>query len=267
MIIASSNLLKLKSSIIINADMTRYSFYTDLAKYYDKIYHYVDYEKQAEFFINLVKKYGAVGSNKALDFACGTGKHAGILHKKGYGVIGVDLSRDMLAEARKKYPNVKFYLGDMKSWKGSIKYGVIIIFYNSILYNKSKVELKAAFKNCYDQLQENGLLIFDTVDKSIGVDSEAAKIKYADDNLSISFSPQWIYNPKNDFMDLEINFIINGQKIHDRHVMGAFSLKEQKQLAEDAGFEVLILKRSFDKIRRHSAKDKAVIFVCRKTKD
>ena len=244
--------------------MTKYFFYTDLAKYYDKIYHYVDYEEQAEFFIKLIKKYGTTYNNKILDFACGTGKHAGILRKKGFEVTGVDLSRDMLMVARKKHPHIKFHLGDMKNWKSSTRYGAITIFYNSILYNKSKDELKATFKNCYDQLQENGLLIFDTVDKSIGIDSREAQIKYADDNLSISFSPQWIYNPKNDFLDLEINFNINGQKIHDHHVMGAFSLKEQKQLAEDAGFGVLMLERSFDKIRGHSAKDKAAIFVCRK---
>ena len=50
----------------------KYAFYTDLAKYYDKIYHYVDYEQQAEFFIKLIKKYAIAGNNKILDFACGT---------------------------------------------------------------------------------------------------------------------------------------------------------------------------------------------------
>lgn len=241
-----------------------YTFYTDLAKYYDKIYHYVDYEQQAEFFIKLINKFVPNANNKILDFACGTGTHAGILDKKGFEVTGVDLSPEMLAKARKKYPNIKFHLGNMKNWNGSTKFAAIIIFFNSILYNKSKDELKATLKNCYDQLQKNGLLIFDTVDKSIGINSEKQEFKYSDKKLDISFSPQWVYDRSKNYMDLEIDFIINGKKVHDHHTMGAFTLAEQEQLAANAGFKVLLLERRFDRVREIPEKDKKAVFVCRK---
>ena len=49
-----------------------------------------------------------------LDVAAGTGKQAFAFAKKGYEVIGIDLSEAMLKVARKKnkYGNVKFEVGD-----------------------------------------------------------------------------------------------------------------------------------------------------------
>lgn len=52
--------------------------------------------------------------SKILDVATGTGKQAFAFAKKGYEVIGVDLSEDMLNVANKKnkYGNVKFGIAD-----------------------------------------------------------------------------------------------------------------------------------------------------------
>ena len=179
-------------------------------------------------------------------------------------MTGVDLSPEMLLEARRKYPHIKFHLGDMKGWEGNTKFAAILIFFNSILYNKNKDELKTTLENCFNQLQDNGVLIFDTVDKSIGINSKSENLKYSDKNLSISFSPQWIFNKKKNLMDLKIDFIVNGKNIHDHHEMGAFSFIEQKQLAQDIGFEVLMFERRFDKIKKVTNKSKKAIFVCQK---
>jgi ubiquinone/menaquinone biosynthesis C-methylase UbiE len=49
----------------------------------------------------------------ALDAACGTGRHAAYLANLGHRVIGVDSSKEMLAIARAKMPNVEFHDGDL----------------------------------------------------------------------------------------------------------------------------------------------------------
>ena len=46
-----------------------------------------------------------------LDIGTGTASLAGRLHKKGYNIIGVDQSREMLAVAKEKFPNLKLRLG------------------------------------------------------------------------------------------------------------------------------------------------------------
>src|SRR4030065_2967511 len=52
--------------------------------------------------------------SKILDGATGTGKQAFAFAKRGYDVIGIDLSEAMLNVANKKnkYGNVKFEVGD-----------------------------------------------------------------------------------------------------------------------------------------------------------
>jgi SAM-dependent methyltransferase len=49
----------------------------------------------------------------ALDAACGTGRFAEFLAKRGHRVIGVDSSPDMLAYARRRVPDGVFRLGEL----------------------------------------------------------------------------------------------------------------------------------------------------------
>jgi ubiquinone/menaquinone biosynthesis C-methylase UbiE len=49
----------------------------------------------------------------ALDAACGTGRFAEFLARRGHRVIGVDSSPDMLAYARRRVPDGEFRLGEL----------------------------------------------------------------------------------------------------------------------------------------------------------
>jgi SAM-dependent methyltransferase len=50
----------------------------------------------------------------ALDAACGTGRFAEFLAKRGHRVIGVDSSPDMLAHARRRVPGGEFHVGALE---------------------------------------------------------------------------------------------------------------------------------------------------------
>jgi ubiquinone/menaquinone biosynthesis C-methylase UbiE len=52
-------------------------------------------------------------AGRALDAACGTGRHAAYLHSLGHEVVGVDVSANMLALARAKVPEGDFRQGDV----------------------------------------------------------------------------------------------------------------------------------------------------------
>jgi SAM-dependent methyltransferase len=203
-------------------------------------------------------------NNKILDVACGTGIHANLLQNEGFKVTGFDISEEMLKEARKKNLEIKFFQEDMKKLSLNEKFGTIICFFNSILYNKNREEIRNTLLKFYMHLEKGGILIFDIVDKTIGINSKKKKYLYKDKILKISFEPQWIYNEKDNIMDLEIDFIINDEKLHDHHVMGAFGCEELRQILEELGFEVMILERNFDTIKPYNAKKKTAIFVCRK---
>lgn len=51
---------------------------------------------------------------RALDAACGTGRHAAKLHELGHRVVGVDATPAMLSLARKKVPGADFRVGRLE---------------------------------------------------------------------------------------------------------------------------------------------------------
>ena len=52
--------------------------------------------------------------SRILDLGCGTGRNTAYFHEKGFSVVGVDFSSEMLRIAREKYPNIDFREGDMR---------------------------------------------------------------------------------------------------------------------------------------------------------
>ena len=51
----------------------------------------------------------------ALDLACGNGQETALLFKKGLEVTALDISDDLLNEAKKKAPNANFIKGDIRN--------------------------------------------------------------------------------------------------------------------------------------------------------
>ncbi len=247
--------------------MSKRHFYTTLAPYYDRIYHFVDYRKQAEWFCRLIQRYKRSPGKSVLDVCCGTGTHAALLTKYSFAVTGLDISKEILMEARRNYPTTKFIQADMRTFSLKKKFDVILCFFNSILYNSSFCELRTTIANFANHLQPGGVVIFDTVDKGIGIHSQAQKFEYCEKDLKIEFSPRWVYVPGHRFMDLRVDFkIVEGTDIRefeDNHVMGAFSLDEISSVVRQFFPSLWLLERRFDDVAAHNGKDFRAIVLAR----
>jgi ubiquinone/menaquinone biosynthesis C-methylase UbiE len=57
----------------------------------------------------------SVLAGRALDAACGTGRHAAHLVHMGHQVVGVDLTPDMLVRASERVPDAEFHTGDLRN--------------------------------------------------------------------------------------------------------------------------------------------------------
>ncbi len=75
--------------------------YGDFAYYYDLLTENVDYESRCNYIHSLLAENG-IGKGILLDLACGTGTVSLLMSEKGYDVIGVDASEDMLSQAQEK---------------------------------------------------------------------------------------------------------------------------------------------------------------------
>ena len=87
--------------------------YTSLAEAYDRLTWDVDYSRILDFLEALLQARGK-HPQTVLDLACGTGSLSVLLAKRGYRVIGADMSEDMLAVASEKAneleENVPFFI-------------------------------------------------------------------------------------------------------------------------------------------------------------
>ncbi len=74
--------------------------YGIFSRFYDDLTDNVDYEKRAEYFRTLLMRYGIKPGATVLDIGCGTAKLTIGLADKGFDMIGIDPSPEMLCEAR-----------------------------------------------------------------------------------------------------------------------------------------------------------------------
>lgn len=76
--------------------------YERFARWYDRLTGNVDYAARADYFEELISRHRTGGGKLLLDLACGTGTLSLLLAQRGWDVIGVDGSGDMLAQAQAK---------------------------------------------------------------------------------------------------------------------------------------------------------------------
>ncbi|MBQ9150947.1 MAG: class I SAM-dependent methyltransferase [Clostridia bacterium] len=79
-----------------------YDGYRAIATAYDRFNADVDYERWSEFLEACFDKFLPARPQIVLDLACGTGRMTFPLADRGYDMIGIDGSADMLAEAYEK---------------------------------------------------------------------------------------------------------------------------------------------------------------------
>jgi len=141
--------------------------YQKFAKYYDLFYSDKDYKRECDFIVEVVKKYGRNLGNFILDSGCGTGNHALLLVERGFKVIGVDISNEMILRARNKVKikdtaNVpEFMQGDMKRCQLNQKFDVCISMFNTLSYQIKNQDVLDYLTNIKRHLLPGGLLIAD----------------------------------------------------------------------------------------------------------
>lgn len=132
-----------------------------IAELYDHINGnaYIPY---ADFLEDCFKK-ADIKVNEVLDMGCGTGGIAGLLADRGYDMIALDISPEMLNIAREKNygKNTLLICQDMRDFE---LYGTVQAVYSSfdcINYLTEKGDLNRVFALVRNYLESGGLFIFD----------------------------------------------------------------------------------------------------------
>ena len=137
--------------------------YEAIARVYDKLNAEIDYTAWADFFEKCFDKFLAKKPSLVLDLACGTGRMTRELARRGYDMIGVDGSQDMLYEAM--YSNdasgILYLLQDMREFELYGTVGAVVCCLDSLNYLLDIKDLEATFKTVHNYLDPDGLFLFD----------------------------------------------------------------------------------------------------------
>ena len=138
--------------------------YEAIARVYDKLNAEIDYAAWADFFEACFDRYLAHRPELLLDLACGTGRMTLQLAARGYDMIGVDGSADMLGEALLQNDgryNILWLQQDMRSFELYGTVGAVTCCLDSINYLLSEADVERCLACVHNYLDPDGLFLFD----------------------------------------------------------------------------------------------------------
>ena len=251
--------------------MNSYSF---LAGSYDKLTYDVGYEQWADYLEKHFQKRGLPGKT-VLDLACGTGSLTVELANRGYEMIGVDLSPEMLGEASEKAmdevgedqipPIFLCQSMDKLDLYGTIDACVCCL--DSVNYVTDPKKLKKAFERVHLFLMPGGLFVFDinTVEKLMGLDGQVFLDETEDTYCVWRAEFEKRRSICSYFMDIfqldqETGLWERGEELHEER---AYTVEELTGFLQAAGFQDIKTYGNL-KMRAPAPGEDRIFFVARK---
>lgn len=239
--------------------------YTGFAKLYDLFMDNIDYTQWGEYIISLLEEYG-ICTGLLLDLGCGTGTITEFLAEKGYDMIGIDSSFDMLEAALEKKlasgHDILYLNQDMREFELYGTVAAVISICDSINYITEYNDLVTVFKLVNNYLDTGGLFIFDlnteAYFKSINEDV------IAENRSEGSFIWENTYYEEERINEYALTIFApcedgRYEKFYEQHYERAYSLAEIKSALTQAGMSFVAAYHAFT--RRPPFKNSERIYV------
>ena len=131
--------------------------FTRSARFYDAIYSFKDYGKEAARIDALIRERRP-NARTLLDVACGTGLHLKHLSER-YEVEGLDLDPELLKLARERLDDVPLHERDMRDFDLGHRFDAVTCLSSSVGYAKTEHELRRALAAMARHLEPGGVLL------------------------------------------------------------------------------------------------------------
>ena len=215
--------------------------YCFLAPSYDALTRDVDYAKVCDYLERQFQR-AHCRVKTVLDLACGTGSLTWLLAERGYDTTGVDLSEDMLAQARDKNWDVPiqplFLHQSMDKLDLNDTVDACVCCLDSVNYVTRPALLRRAFCRVHTFLTPGGVFLFDirTPEALAAVDGQM----FIDEDEDTYCVWQGEFSPKRRictyYMDV---FRREGEVWHrgqEEHQEYAYTVDELTEMLQNAGF-------------------------------
>jgi SAM-dependent methyltransferase len=209
-----------------------------------------EYAEWCAHVVAMIEKHAKRDVKTLLNLGCGGGKNAYNL-KRRYQVTGLDLSNDMLANARNLNPDCTFVQGDMRESSLRERFDAIVID-DAVAYMTSREDLKALFRAAYRHLEPGGVMIvspdgtketFEQNETRISRSLAAAEAEGTPKDVEVVFiENNYDPDPNDDTYEALIIYLIREKGVlrvvEDMHTLGIFAADVWPTLLREAGFEI-----------------------------
>ncbi len=224
---------------------------------YDTFMDETPYEEWAEFLHELIKEYGVSSSenkedspldsekNLVLDLGCGTGTLTELLHAKGYDMIGVDFSQEMLNVAMQKKEKsgseILYLCQDMRELDLYSTVGTVISACDSINYLLEDEAVVETFRLVNNYLYPGGVFIFDfnTLYKYAEIIGDTT---IAENREECSFIWDNYFHEEECINEYDLTIFVKEQdgrfrRFSETHYQRGYTLEEMKGFVKKAGMQ------------------------------
>lgn len=211
-----------------------------MAKYYDAMYSWKDYEAESQRIHEIIQKYKTSAGVTLLDVGCGTGGHIEYL-RLHYEVSGLDLSEAMLKVAREKYNDVEFFQANMTNMSLDRKFDVITSLFGSIGHLTTQEQLEKAIHTFSRHTKSGGIVVIEPFVTEESVHPKSTGILCLD-QPDIKIARVNASKMEGNVLYLNFHFLIaTDEKVEhlvDPSPMGIFPRSAFTSTMEESGFTV-----------------------------
>jgi SAM-dependent methyltransferase len=242
--------------------------YLGFSYIYDDLMDDFDYDGLVKYIEEIFKKNN-INPKLILDLACGTGTLCIKMTQRGYDMIGLDISTDMLSVAKRKTQekglDILYINQNMSEFELYGTVDAIICTMDSINYLLDESELISLFKNIKNYLNPNGIFIFDinTRHRLKNTFGQNVFVEHGDD---IFYVWENNYYDDNNVCEFDLTFFVRKKdkylRINEYHAQRAYEIDEIGKYLNMAGLHTVNIfnDKSFDDIDENSNK---VFFVAK----
>ena len=138
--------------------------YHAFAAVYDRMMDEIPYESWCDYVCGLLAAEG-VSDGLLLELGCGTGTLTELFARRGFDMIGVDSSEEMLQEALRKRDEsgleILYLLQDMRSFELYGTVAAVVSLCDTMNYLTEYADLVQVLKLVNNYLDPGGIFIFD----------------------------------------------------------------------------------------------------------
>ncbi len=194
-------------------------------------------EREAEF---IARALGVASGGRLLDLACGYGRHAIALAARGYDLVGLDLSLDMLkaalARAQKASLAIKFVHGDMRDLNFQQVFDGAYCVDTSFGYF-SEPENLMVLRGLSDALKSGGRLLLDVANRDYCLKSVPTRNWWEGDGCLVQEDVEFDYVASRVAIK-RFSVFADGTQQESNISVRLYALHELTRMLQVAGFEI-----------------------------